>query len=253
MTDKNKNLLRLTYFMLISVALVTVAVLLMAACVNIYRIGDFPFTRELVAYEFDRIAIPVYVCLGLVAVGFVLHPLLPETPESDKDRNRMIVGQLRRTTDLSLCPADVASGIQKEQSRQARHRRIALCLWLVGLAAIVWYALSYDRFSMEDINGDMARSMRVFVPALAVPAGYGVFSLFFNRGSYLREMALYRQVPKEAKIAAPTTGEKPWVSVARYAVLTAAIGLIVGGWLAGGWVDVLTKAINICTECVGLG
>ena len=28
---------------------------------------------------------------------------------------------------------------------------------------------------------------------------------------------------------------------------------LIGGAFAGGWADVLTKAINICTECIGLG
>ena len=40
---------------------------------------------------------------------------------------------------------------------------------------------------------------------------------------------------------------------ARLAVLAAAIVLIVLGVLNGGMADVLGKAINICTECIGLG
>ena len=39
----------------------------------------------------------------------------------------------------------------------------------------------------------------------------------------------------------------------RLALLAVGIGLFTYGFLAGGTADVMTKAVNICTECVGLG
>lgn len=41
--------------------------------------------------------------------------------------------------------------------------------------------------------------------------------------------------------------------ILQYSVLCAALVCLVYGFLAGGTADVLTKAVNICTECVGLG
>ncbi|MBQ8494361.1 MAG: thioredoxin [Clostridia bacterium] len=41
--------------------------------------------------------------------------------------------------------------------------------------------------------------------------------------------------------------------IARCAVLVLGIVLLVWGALENGAADVLTKAINICTECIGLG
>lgn len=255
MTEKHKKILRLAYYTLVSAALVAVAVLLMAACVRIYNLGDYPFTRALVAAEFDKIALPVYLCLGLVAVGFVLHPLLPALPDSDKDRDRMTVRRLRRTADLSRCTDKAtAVAIRAEMTKRRYHRLITVALFAAGLGVLLWYALSFQRFSMEDINGSFVNFGLVMLPCLGIPAAYGVCALFYNRRSYRREIALYRPVLGEIKVTEPATADqKPWARVARYAILVAAIGLIVGGWLAGGWVDVLTKAINICTECVGLG
>lgn len=247
------RVLRIFYYTVLSVLLVTLAGLLMAACVTIYRSGPAPFTREVVAEHLGRVAVPIYVCLGLVAVGFLLHPLLPSAPESDRDRNRMMVRRLRRHVQLSLCPAPLAEAVRKEQAGQRRHRWITLCLLALGGLVTLWYALSFDRFSMEDINGSMVRFMRVLIPALLLPAGYGVFSLFYNRRCYVREIALLRQAPPEAKTTAPETKEAVWLAPLRNAILLVALGLIVVGWGTGGWVDVLTKAINICTECIGLG
>ncbi|MBR5524012.1 MAG: thioredoxin [Clostridia bacterium] len=39
----------------------------------------------------------------------------------------------------------------------------------------------------------------------------------------------------------------------RSALLVLGVGAVLYGALSGGWLDVLTKAINICTECIGLG
>ncbi len=39
----------------------------------------------------------------------------------------------------------------------------------------------------------------------------------------------------------------------RLALLVLALGLILAGVLNGGLRDVLAKAANICTECIGLG
>ena len=39
----------------------------------------------------------------------------------------------------------------------------------------------------------------------------------------------------------------------RWGILTAALILTVLGIATGGFQDVLTKAINLCAECIGLG
>lgn len=39
----------------------------------------------------------------------------------------------------------------------------------------------------------------------------------------------------------------------RLALLCVGIGIFTYGFFAGGTADVMTKAVNICTECVGLG
>lgn len=41
--------------------------------------------------------------------------------------------------------------------------------------------------------------------------------------------------------------------IVRISVLFIAVALVIYGFATGGYVDVLTKAINICTECIGLG
>jgi len=51
---------------------------------------------------------------------------------------------------------------------------------------------------------------------------------------------------------APST-DKHGLLYLRLALLCVGIGVFVYGFFAGGTADVMTKAVNICTECVGLG
>ncbi|MBQ2981771.1 MAG: thioredoxin [Lachnospiraceae bacterium] len=39
----------------------------------------------------------------------------------------------------------------------------------------------------------------------------------------------------------------------RIAFIIIGIGILIYGFATGGTRDVLTKAVNICTECIGLG
>ena len=252
MTEKQRKIVRLTYFLLVTVALLTAAVCLMGACVSIYRTGDHPFSREAVAAAFAPIAVPVFVCLGLVAVGFILHPLLPAAADAAPDRDEVTLRRLQSRGNSEACPPELATAIRREQRTRQLHRWIWAGLLLVGAAVFLWYALNFEHFHQTEITTSMITAMWVLLPCMGIPFAYGVFAAYHRRRSIRREIALLRQIPGAPAPAAAPKKDK-WVAVARYAVLVLAVGMVLYGWLADGWMDVLTKAINICTECIGLG
>ena len=254
MNEKNKKILRIVYYSLVSAMLVVVALLMMKLCVDIYRTGDHPFTPEVVAAAFSTIAVPTYICLGLLAVGLILHPLLPTADEADPDRDRATIKRLAARTDLALCPAEVQTAVKKERTLRLVLRIATLALLAVGAIIFLWYALNFDHFTMENINGSMVAAMWWLLPCVGVPFICGLASAFVGRCSIRREIAALRSAPAEAKkepspIAKTATG----IVIARCVIIGLAIGFIVGGLTYDGWADVLTKAINICTECIGLG
>ena len=259
MNDKTKTMLRLFYHALVTIALVVAAALLIYACVAIYRTGpnpgDAPFTREVVAAAFSAIAGPVWICVGIVAVGIVLHPLLPPAPAPKADMTATACRRLAARTDLTACPAELVAKVRKERDARLVHRLIGLGLLLVGTLIFLWYALDMNHFDKSAITPAMTAAMWVLLPCMGIPFAYGVFSAYFSRFSYKRELALLKQAPTEALSPAPASVpvSERWVLVARYAVLTAAVAAILIGSIGDGWADVLTKAINICTECIGLG
>lgn len=144
MTTEYAHQLRKIYGIALSVIIVITGICLMAACICIYAGGgDDPYSREAVAAAFSGIAFPVYLCLGMIAVGFVLDFLLPPPKSKATVRKKAAVSEVK-------------------------------------------------------------------------------------------------PIPKKAMVI-------------QWSVLCAAVVSLVYGFIAGGTADVLAKAVNICTECVGLG
>ena len=147
MTKETKMRILRVYSILLGVVIVIAALCLMAGCLYIYNSGDQPYSREIVAATFSKIAIPVFLCIGMIILGFVLNFLL--SPVDEKKEKKV-------------------ANITKELS-----------------------------------EADILEAKRI--------------------------------------------------KVTRYCILGVAILFLVYGLATGGIADVLAKAINICTECIGLG
>ena len=99
----------------------------------------------------------------------------------------------------------------------------------------------------------MIRAMYRFLPCTLIPFGYGIFAAYRNLHSMEAEIELLKTAPKESKIAVTVTGSDARWTALRNVLLVVGLVILVYGFFAGGTADVLTKAVNICTECVGLG
>lgn len=254
MANKNAKHIRRILGILLSLSIVAAGICLCAACVGIYRTGDHPFSREVVAEAFSKIAVPVYLCLGLVIAAFAADLFLPgEKPKraAGKD-NAAILKRLHSKVDLSQCGEDLRSGVAAQQKSRRLHRWVTAGLLALGSTVFLIYALGEGSFHQSEINDSMIRAMGVLLPCMLLPFGYGVFTAYRNNASMEREIALLKQAEKKA--SAPSPAAKPnRILPVRNVILIVAIGCLIFGFLTGGTADVLTKAVNICTECVGLG
>ena len=149
----NETILRMwrIYGIALGIVIVITGICLIAGCVCIYNSGEHPFSREVVAETFSKIAFPVYLCLGMIAVSILMEIVL------------FIKG---------ILPTD------KEAAKSKK---------------------SNSKTSSEEL----AQTRKLNIPRLAI--------------------------------------------------LFVAVFCFVYGFITGGTADVLTKAINICTECIGLG
>lgn len=256
MTNKRIHLI---CSILLSVALVVAGICLISACVDIYLSGDRAFTPETVSIAFSKISIPVYLCLALVVLGFILDIFFPaEKKKAQPEKQyQAILTRLHSKLDMNICDAGIRQQIARQQNSRKLHGFISLFLLLLGSILFLSYGADSRNFDQQDIPGSMIKAMYWFIPCLAVPFIYSVFAAYHRRSSLQKEIELVKQ----AIPTAPADENKEDVVVdhaklflgLRLALLVLFVGIMVYGFFTGGTNDVLTKAINICTECVGLG
>ena len=256
MTIQRAGSLRRIYGIALSLVLIITGICLMVQCCRIYYTGDGTFSPEIVAAHFSPIALPCCLSLVLAVLGFALDALLPaEAKKKGSEKNHaLILEKLHTKTDLTACDAAVSSAVIKEQKARKCHKIVSILLLVLGSGLFLVYALNGSNFHQRDITPSLIQAMYLLVPCMAVPFGYAVFAAYHSRKSIQREIQLLKSVGANRSPApiAPAAPGKTAV-ILRWGVLALAIGFFVYGFLAGGTADVLTKAINICTECVGLG
>lgn len=241
-------------------AAATLCVLLLLGwqCIDIYLTGNSPanldasgvhiapvYTWENVGERLSALALPLggYAVLLLAAV-IASAGRAPEKPPhalTPVNRLRLIKGRIPQLPEAAL-------------AEEKRRRNVLLAMGtalLVCCGMCLAYLLNGSNFISWDLETVMGDLLLHIVPWIVL--GFAVIyaaSVVCDR-SMLRECeALRGQV-----LSAPVPEKRRtlpigWVRVLLYA---AAILFILLGVLNGGWYDVLVKAINICTECIGLG
>lgn len=255
MTSNKITRIHKIYAVAVTVTTILAGICLMAACLGIYLSGDEPYSREAVAAAFSPIAIPVYLCLGMVLLGFLLDLLLPAeaTRRSITRQHRLILSRLYATKDLTQATPLLQQQIQKEQNIRKICRIVAASALAIGILVFAVYIFSGDRFTLENINGCVIRATVVLLICTGIPFGVGIASSYRCQSSMDNEIALLKQLPK-GECADPAPSKKgSSLLIPRLTFLTAGLALLIYGFCTGGTADVLVKAINICTECVGLG
>lgn len=249
MTKQQQNKLHRLYGIGVGVITVIAGICLMVQCVGIYRTGEF--SREAVAAAFAPIAVPVYLWLALAAGGLILDAALPRQRKTGCEKQpAFTLRRLLEKTDVTACESGTCRKLLNE--RESRRKCVILCGAVQAAAAAVFlgYALNGENFHRSEINASMIRAMYVFLPCLAVSFAAGVICQYQGRRSMEREIEALKGAPKGEK--APLRSQESPLPL-QLALIAAAVVLIVVGYTGGGFQDVLTKAVNICTECIGLG
>lgn len=249
--EKCTSFLRI-YRIVLSVSIALCALCFMIACLQIYYSGDAPYSREAVAAAFSQICIPVYLCIGLTAVNFIFTLVFPQ-PEVTPRRSSDLRHTLRRLQSTREPSPEAAAAIRElTQNRKT----LWLCQGSVIAASALFfliYALNPAHFLSDGINTSMVRAMLRLLPCLILSVGISIFAAEHRERSALREIEILKKMPKlDTPKTEPTVSEVK-IPVFRWVFLCTGIVLVVVGLLNGGVADVLAKAVNICTECIGLG
>lgn len=257
MNKETAKRIRLVYGILVGIMVLITGICLIAACIGIYRSGgDQIYTAEKVAQAFQGIATPVYLSLVLILLGFLLDPLLPCTDKKRKAEKNpaAILERLMSKRDLDSCDMQTKAHILRERKQRRIESVIVIAVLLVCSIGFLFYGANSANFHQTEINASMAKAVIILLCWLAVPFGLFICVHYRSSASLQREIDLVKMIPAGEKKPAPVkAASSKGLLAVRLVLVCVGIALLVYGFFAGGTADVLTKAINICTECVGLG
>ncbi len=275
MSEKDIKRLHFAYSVLTSLLLTVTLILIAFSCVSIYK-GDAtePFTPESISSAFRRIAVPVFICLSVILGGVILNIALPTEKKKVKGKvsKEVTLSRLSARLDLDNLTVESGAGILIRRTvRKILSSLIAVDL-IVHCVITLVYLLDPSSFPANDINSEIISATLAVLFNLLIPFVLTVIVMLINSKLTSDELVLVKRALAEqsangVKYEKPnekpsfikktqlffTKNEKTLVRASRIVLTVIGIVFIGLGIWNGGANDVVQKAINICTECIGLG
>ena len=252
------------------IALFTVAMGIAIICVaaDIYYSGKGTgviYSREIVGERLEKLAIPLIIYIVAVIAG-VIFPI-----------REVKASSLSEETVKKLASRLPAHGEGEEYAAAEKaYKKLAwirIGVWTFAIAfalasaiATLCYLTNTASFSGEDINAEILNMVKLVLPltfvSLALLAGASVANGILAKKQVKEMKTLIRlgegekeesEVETALKEIKTVANNRITVWVVRGIVIVIGVAFIIAGALNGGADDVVTKAINICTECIGLG
>ena len=257
--DYFRKILHLIVGCATSVAITALGIGLMLSSWSIYQSGPRAYSRESIGAALAHpliIALIILTALCLLA-GIVICLVFPLPKEKTKAiRDEMITMQ-KLAARAGTPSVEERKVIETEQRNRWLYRVLTAGIYGGLSARPLFYLLDGGNFPGADPTAEiMAAALFVLPPALIGLACCFICSIL-TKHSTLRETKIYKQIIASGNKITPAPAEDKdmptIVNTIRCILAAASIAMIIAGIFNGSANDVLTKAIKICTECIGLG
>lgn len=261
--------IRLIYSIFLGVFTVAVGLAIICVAADIYYSGKDTgviYSRAIVGERLTALAIPLIFLIAAIILGAVF-PLYKvkaaRQPESTLSKLKSRIPQSGEGEEFTAA-----------QNAYKKAAIIRLVAWLVALAvalagaiATLCYLVDTAQFSGKDVNGEVFKLVKNILPwlcvAFAATIGATVTSgIFANKQVAAAKTMIkngdkstvaQKSEPKFITVIKSVIAKPAFTWAVRGCVFVLAVTFIIVGIVNGGANDVLVKAVNICTECIGLG
>ena len=265
--DKSEKI-RKIYTIILSVLIVAMGIALICVAADIYYSGEGPglyYSPEIVGDRLKKLAIPLLIVIAAIIAG----GLFPLYETKAKRTSEETLKKLQRKIP--------ANGEGEEfANAQAAYRKMkitkiavwssAIAVALTGAIVTLVYLLDAAHFAGNNFTAHILGLVKVALPCTLVALGVFIGASFVSgycakeQIKHIKTMIRYGSkevaLPKELAVldqVNKVASHNITLWVVRGVVFALAVTFIILGILNGGAHDVLVKAINICTECIGIG
>lgn len=252
--EKREKLLRI----LLTAATILLLTLLAWHCLDIYRMGNSSANLD----ENGLHIHPVYRAEDVVtrvrglriwAVGYLalLIAVCAKIPGGIRKGSAVPMEPDNRLRLIKQKFTDLPEAARAEESlrRKVYWGTGAVTAFCAVMSLI--YLLNQENFRSWDLEMVMSRMLTHTLPWIMAAFAAVIAASIVCRRSMEREIRVLRGIPGNKTPDPPSRPSR--LGYVRTALYVLAVILVVTGIGNGGMRDVLIKAINICTECIGLG
>ena len=242
--------------LLLAILTLLAAAALIWQCADIYRAGTAPenltqsgvrihdiYSTQIVSEHFERIAWVIWLWLAALIAAVIFRAPAVRSKDTISVESRYF---------LAVSRVDKNAQMLKEERKRRGMQVICLAVCALCVGFILRYLLAPTSFDSRDLEDVVGRLMCNTAPWAVLILATLMAEAVLRERSLLREIALAKTAPRLEHQKASM--KKP-MGIAAVRVILAALSilLITAGVFNGGMRDVLVKAVNICTECIGLG
>lgn len=273
MTSREK--IRFGYNVFLSVLTGAVGLAYILSAANLYYSGPVEdganliyYSREIVWGYLKWLLIPTAIWIVAIIGGFVLSVVVPSKSKKRKQSALTTVNKLKKRVpeqaegELAECLRRVKKG---DTVRLAVRAAIAIyCVIAAVMCGI--YVFNASNFPADDLSGEVLKMLAHILPwvtvAFVLCCGAAIYDgvsakyllpdikrLVASKGEPKKPCAFLQQASAAGNAASSPIG----LGIIRTVVAVVGVLFLVVGIVNGGAEDVLAKAVNICTECIGLG
>ncbi len=260
--------LKLIYGIIFGVtSLAVVAALIYQVC-DIYfnAEGQFAFSRQIVAEHFKAISALFYTWVAFIAVGFILWEVFPQTEKKRglQDVHYVLYRSKKRLYGRCCGEDGEIAEVASFERLRSNLKFLCVCCCVICSAVALGYLFDGDNFANANVNREVVEAVSVVLPCTAVAFLICIGVYYYDRHIAKKELELIKKIAsanvgfvkndtcRQCRIKALLCNPKT-VWIIRGAVAVAGVVFVVLGITNRGVYDVLAKAVNICTECIGLG
>lgn len=249
------------YSLFLMLFTIIMGILFIVEISNIYYTGlesnSTIYSKEIINKHLQKLIIPIILYVLSIIGGVVLSIIYKVNVDKATPSVQTTCDVLFANLSELAKQDPQYEGVKRERKSRLIAKILLIVACAIAATVCLVYLLQIDNFHK---NGDLleqAKSMiRFILPWFLVTVLLFFFITVYFAFSYFREkkhlkklLALYREKGIEVS---QEKGEKV-IRIIQCSLLLVSICFIVIGILQGDTKEVLIKASNLCTECIGLG